>query len=80
MDLNLTPEETRFRDELRAWLGTHVPRNWDHRRDESVRGEGGPGSEVASHFAFSPHGNALCTKAAGPAFRGRASTAGAAPA
>jgi len=37
MDLNLTSEETQFRDELRAWLGTHVPRNWEHRRDESVQ-------------------------------------------
>ena len=42
MDLNLTSEETQFRDELRAWLGTHVPRNWEHRRDESVQ----------AHFAF----------------------------
>jgi alkylation response protein AidB-like acyl-CoA dehydrogenase len=52
MDLNLTPEETQFRDELRAWLGTHVPRNWEHRRDESVRAEGVPGAEMARHFAF----------------------------
>ena len=52
MDLNLTPEEAQFRDELRAWLGTHVPRNWEQRRDESVRAEGVPGSEMARHFEF----------------------------
>ena len=42
MDLNLTPEEQLFQDELRAWLGTHAPKNWQHRRDESVD----------AHFAF----------------------------
>jgi hypothetical protein len=25
MDLSLTPEETKFRDELRAWLQSNVP-------------------------------------------------------
>lgn len=28
MDLNLTPEETDFRDSLRAWLAEHVPDPW----------------------------------------------------
>jgi alkylation response protein AidB-like acyl-CoA dehydrogenase len=42
MDLNLSVEELRFRDELRAWLATHVPENWEHRHDESVD----------AHFAF----------------------------
>ena len=28
MDLSLTPEEATFRDELRAWLATHVPKGW----------------------------------------------------
>ena len=42
MDLSLSPEETRFRDELRAWLETHVPKNWEHRPDESIQ----------QHFAF----------------------------
>ena len=36
MDLNLSPEETRFRDELRAWLETHTPNDWEHRRDASI--------------------------------------------
>lgn len=36
MDLNLTAEETSFRDELRAWLKTNVPRDWDERREESL--------------------------------------------
>ncbi len=36
MDLNLTTEEQQFRDELRAWLTVHTPRNWEHRRGESV--------------------------------------------
>src|SRR5262245_15446094 len=42
MDLNLTTEELQFRDELRAWLASHSPRNWQHRHDESVD----------AHFAF----------------------------
>ena len=42
MDLNLSPEETRFRDELRAWLETHTPTDWEHRRDASIE----------QHFAF----------------------------
>ena len=42
MDLNLTTEEQQFRDELRAWLTVHTPRNWEHRRGESVD----------AHFAF----------------------------
>jgi len=42
MDLTLSPEETRFRDQLRAWLETHAPKNWEHRRDESIE----------QHFAF----------------------------
>jgi alkylation response protein AidB-like acyl-CoA dehydrogenase len=29
VDLTLTPGETAFRDELRSWLATHVPRGWD---------------------------------------------------
>lgn len=34
MDLNLTPEEQQFRDELRAWLGSNVPRDWERRTRE----------------------------------------------
>ncbi len=34
MDLNLTPQELRFRDEVRAWFAEHVPRDWVKRRDE----------------------------------------------
>jgi alkylation response protein AidB-like acyl-CoA dehydrogenase len=36
MDLNLTPQELRFRDELRAWLKANVPPEWDERRDEPL--------------------------------------------
>jgi hypothetical protein len=36
MDLNLTAEELAFRDELRAWLKTNVPKDWDERREESL--------------------------------------------
>jgi alkylation response protein AidB-like acyl-CoA dehydrogenase len=35
MDLNLTPSERAFRDSLRAWLTTNVPRNWEVERRES---------------------------------------------
>jgi len=35
MDLNLTPQERAFRDEVRAWLFANVPANWerDHLED-----------------------------------------------
>lgn len=36
MDLNLTPDETRFRDELRSWLQANVPKEWDERREEPL--------------------------------------------
>ncbi len=36
MDLNLSPEEIKFRDELRAWLTANVPKDWDERREESM--------------------------------------------
>ena len=42
MDLSLSLEETRFRDELRAWLEQHAPKDSEHRRD-------GP---IEQHFAF----------------------------
>jgi hypothetical protein len=32
MDLNLTREETQFRDELRAWLSANVPSDWETHR------------------------------------------------
>jgi alkylation response protein AidB-like acyl-CoA dehydrogenase len=34
LDLNLTPQETRFRDEVRAWFAENVPKDWVKRRDE----------------------------------------------
>jgi alkylation response protein AidB-like acyl-CoA dehydrogenase len=34
VDLNLTPQELRFRDEARAWFTENVPRDWVKRRDE----------------------------------------------
>src|SRR5271170_6542356 len=37
MDLNLTPQETKFRDELRAWLQSNVPQDWEtHRLRDSM--------------------------------------------
>ena len=32
MDLNLNPEETKFRDDLAAWLKANVPNDWEIRR------------------------------------------------
>jgi alkylation response protein AidB-like acyl-CoA dehydrogenase len=38
MDLNLTPEEQRFRDEVRSWLAANVPSDWDtHRTQDDMR-------------------------------------------
>jgi alkylation response protein AidB-like acyl-CoA dehydrogenase len=34
VDLNLTPQELRFRDEARAWFAENVPKDWVKRRDE----------------------------------------------
>jgi len=34
MDLNLTPAELKFRDEVRAWLGSNVPADWEKHRTE----------------------------------------------
>jgi len=42
MDLSLSLEETQFRDELRAWLEQHAPKDWEHRHDGSIE----------EHFAF----------------------------
>src|SRR6202521_4525535 len=36
MDLNLSAEELKFRDELRAWLAANVPKDWDERREDSL--------------------------------------------
>ena len=36
MDLNLTPEETKFRDELRAWLEANVPKDWGEWREKPL--------------------------------------------
>ena len=33
MDLNLTPQELRFRDDVRAWFAAHTPKDWVKRRD-----------------------------------------------
>jgi len=40
MDLNLTSEELRFRDEIRAWFAANVPADWVQRRnaEESMEG------------------------------------------
>ena len=36
MDLNLSPDEIKFRDELRTWLAANAPTDWDERREESM--------------------------------------------
>jgi alkylation response protein AidB-like acyl-CoA dehydrogenase len=37
MDLNLNPQETNFRDQLRAWLQSNVPEDWEtHRLRDSM--------------------------------------------
>jgi alkylation response protein AidB-like acyl-CoA dehydrogenase len=36
MDLNLSAEEVRFRDELRAWLKANVPRDWSEWREKPI--------------------------------------------
>ncbi len=33
MDLNLTPQETQFRDEVREWMSANVPKDWVKRRN-----------------------------------------------
>ncbi len=39
MDLNLTPNEQQFRDELRAWLQANVPPPWIGKANEEDKGE-----------------------------------------
>lgn len=39
MDLNPTTEEQQFRNELRAWLGRNVPRDWERHRLEDTMEE-----------------------------------------
>src|ERR1700722_2405575 len=36
MDLNLTPEETKFRDELRTWLEANGPKDWGEWREKPL--------------------------------------------
>jgi len=36
MDLNLTAEEKRFRDELRSWLEANVPKDWSEWREKPI--------------------------------------------
>jgi alkylation response protein AidB-like acyl-CoA dehydrogenase len=36
MDLNLNAEERQFRDELRAWLQVHVPKDWPEWREKPL--------------------------------------------
>ena len=36
MDLNLSPEELQFRDELRAWLRDNVPQDWSEWREKPI--------------------------------------------
>lgn len=43
MDLNLTPSEVAFRDEVRAWLHANVPPDWEKRESHG---------ELSERFAF----------------------------
>jgi alkylation response protein AidB-like acyl-CoA dehydrogenase len=36
VDLNLTAAERQFRDELRAWLAAHVPKDWNEWREKPI--------------------------------------------
>src|SRR5450432_2869102 len=36
MDLNLTAEESTFRDELRTWLISNAPKNWSEWREKPI--------------------------------------------
>src|SRR5215468_7952236 len=36
MDLNLSADELKFRDELRAWLAANAPKDWNEHREESL--------------------------------------------
>ena len=36
MDLNLSADELKFRDELRSWLKDNAPKDWDEWREESL--------------------------------------------
>ncbi|MGH9712873.1 MAG: acyl-CoA dehydrogenase [Candidatus Acidiferrales bacterium] len=36
MDLNLTADELQFRDELRAWLASNLPKDWDEWREKPI--------------------------------------------
>ncbi len=44
MDLNYTAEEQKFRDELRSWLESHVPKDWTGRK--------AAGHSMEEHFAY----------------------------
>jgi hypothetical protein len=68
VDLNLTPQEQRFRDEVRAWFAEHVPKDWVKRRDE----------EESGALNICALGSASSTTQDGPGFRGPRSSADAA--
>src|SRR5258707_14324857 len=36
MDMNLTTEELSFRDELRVWLVSNVPKDWNEWREKPI--------------------------------------------
>src|ERR1039457_1619835 len=44
MDLNPTPQERQFRDELRAWLEAHAPGDWEAARSAT--------DSMEARFAF----------------------------
>ena len=48
MDLSPTPQERQFRDELRAWLEAHAPRDWEARQSAPDSRE----ASMEARFAF----------------------------
>ena len=70
MDLNLTPQEQNFRDEVRAWLQANVPQDWESRRAKD---------DLRDFFASCAPGRSRSSKPAGRVCRGRKHMAAAAP-
>ncbi len=69
MDLNLTPQELRFRDEVRAWFAENVPKDWVKRRNAE--------ESMLARFNYLRAWQRKLFDAAGPEFRGQKNTAGA---
>jgi len=70
VDLNLTPAELRFRDEVRVWFTENVPRDWVKRRDEE--------ESMLDDSIVCASGRGNFSTPVGLAFRGPRTAAGAA--